>query len=141
MKLEMMIGGLLALFVLVAAFVSASSFAPAGAGSAQTGAALSPSPTLSAPVADGDLLAGEFTHFERIEADPRCQCYMQGFALAGTGVDVSSAQFRAGYKQCRALSDPKAGNAWTDGWNARLSSSDGQVGCPAYFRREKISLD
>ena len=66
--------------------------------------------------------------------DPLCQCFDDGFNLAGSDVGVMSAQYRAGYNQCRArLGDP-GGKAWTAGWNARLSSQPWQANCRAYLK-------
>lgn len=66
--------------------------------------------------------------------DPLCQCFDDGFKLAGSAVGVMSAQYRTGFEQCRARLGTKGGEAWTAGWNARLSSQPWQASCRAYLK-------
>lgn len=66
--------------------------------------------------------------------DPLCQCFEDGFDLAGSDVGVMSAQYRTGFEQCRARLGTKGGEAWTAGWNARLSSQPWQATCRAYLK-------
>ncbi len=66
--------------------------------------------------------------------DVLCQCYDQGYDLAGENVDVLSSQYRTGFQSCRAVAGNLGGEAWTAGWNARLSSKPFQASCPAWLR-------
>ena len=66
--------------------------------------------------------------------DVRCQCYDQGFALAGKDVGVMSSQYRTGFESCRAIGGSEGGDYWTAGWNARLSAKPFQASCRAYER-------
>lgn len=66
--------------------------------------------------------------------DPRCQCFDDGYKLAGSDVGVMSAQYRTGFEQCRARLGTKGGEAWTAGWNARLSAQPWQASCRAYLK-------
>ena len=63
-----------------------------------------------------------------------CQCYDQAFRLAGSGVEVTSAQYRTGFEQCRAVYGQDGSDAWTAGWNARLSSRPFEATCRNYLR-------
>ncbi len=63
-----------------------------------------------------------------------CQCYDQAFRLAGSGVDVTSAQYRTGFEQCRAVYGQDGSDAWTAGWNARLSSRPFEATCRNFLR-------
>lgn len=66
--------------------------------------------------------------------DPLCQCFDDGYDLAGSDVGVMSAQYRTGFEQCRARLGTKGGEAWTAGWNARLSAQPWQATCRAYLK-------
>lgn len=68
--------------------------------------------------------------------DPACQCFEDGFKLAGSDVGVMSAQYRTGFEQCRARLGAKGGDAWTAGWNARLSSKPWLASCRAWLKGE-----
>ena len=125
MKLEMLFGGLLALFVLGAAMFFAVSFPTSGEPQTAADATQSGDQDARPPI-------------EAVRASYVCQCFDNGFALAGTGVDVTSAQYREGYEQCRAIAYPQAGDAWTAGWNARLSDGADQADCLFYWRKEKL---
>ena len=63
-----------------------------------------------------------------------CECYDAAFSLAGQ-VDVLSPEYRTGFQQCRARGGVNAGDAWTAGWNARLSAAPYESSCRAYRRR------
>lgn len=63
-----------------------------------------------------------------------CECYDAGFELAGE-VDVLSPQYRTGFQQCRARGGVDGGDAWTAGWNARLSGRPYEASCRSYKRR------
>ena len=63
-----------------------------------------------------------------------CQCYDQAFRLAGSGVDVTSAQYRTGFEQCRTIYGQDGSDAWTAGWNARLSSRPFEATCRNFLR-------
>ena len=67
--------------------------------------------------------------------DYLCRCYDEAFALAGKDVGVMSSQYRTGFQTCRAVGGPKGGDAWTAGWNARLSAAPYQAGCRGWLRR------
>jgi hypothetical protein len=66
--------------------------------------------------------------------DVLCQCYDQAFALAGENVGVMSSQYRTGFESCRAVAGATGGDAWTAGWNARVSSKPFQASCRAWLR-------
>ncbi|WP_425410655.1 hypothetical protein [Hyphococcus sp.] len=63
-----------------------------------------------------------------------CECYDAAFQLAGK-VDVVSPEYRTGFQQCRARGGVDGGDAWTAGWNARLSARPYEASCRAYKRR------
>jgi len=71
-------------------------------------------------------------------ADLECQCFNQGFDLAGKDVGVMSSQYRTGFEQCRAVSGPSGGDAWTAGWNARLSAKPFAASCRNWRRSRGI---
>jgi hypothetical protein len=64
--------------------------------------------------------------------DISCQCFDQGFHLAGKDVSVMSSQYRTGFESCRAIGGVEAGDFWTAGWNARLSAKPFQASCRSY---------
>lgn len=124
-NIEAIFGGVLALVVLgVALFaVMNTGFAGGGDGGANPGADRGYSgpdmtPTLTA-VSGQDLI---------------CECYDAAFQLAGK-VDVISPEYRTGFQQCRARGGVDGGDAWTAGWNARLSARPYEASCRAYKRR------
>lgn len=123
MKIEAFFGGILALFVIAIAFYALFSFPPGGR----------PDPGYpdNGYVDGGDPL----DQIVAADASVVCQCYDAGFELAGSDVGVMSSQYRTGYEQCRALGDQQGGDAWTDGWNARLSAKPYEASCRAYQRR------
>lgn len=63
-----------------------------------------------------------------------CECYNDAFDLAGK-VKVLSPDYRTGFEQCRARGGVDGGDAWTAGWNARLSSKPFESSCRSYKRR------
>lgn len=119
MKIEAIFGGILALLILgVAGFVIVNTSFD-GPRNTRPAVIASPSSAASVPV---DIEASDLI----------CQCYDQGRELAGTGVGVMSSQYRSGFEQCRAVKGPKGGDAWTAGWNARLSSKPYEASCRRY---------
>jgi len=123
-KTEAIFGGILALIVLgVALFaVMDTSFTggrdPGSAPAPTTTSSRNLTPTLTASSGQ-DLI---------------CECYDAAFALSGK-VDVLSPEYRTGFQQCRARGGVDAGDAWTAGWNARLSGRPYEASCRAYKRR------
>jgi hypothetical protein len=65
--------------------------------------------------------------------NPLCQCFDDGFDLAGSNVGVMSAQYRQGFQHCRAQLGVDGGEAFTAGWNARLSSKPYEASCERYL--------
>ncbi len=125
MKVEAVFAGVLALVVLsVAIFaVVKTQF---GGETTPTGAVVnSVKPVAGARLSKGSK-AGKPKSLE-------CQCYDNAFVLAGK-VEVISPEYRTGFEQCRAVGGVKAGDAWTAGWNARLSSKPFESSCKAYVR-------
>ncbi|MEE9330519.1 MAG: hypothetical protein V3V30_10310 [Parvularculaceae bacterium] len=129
LKVEAIFGGLLAIVVLGVALysITTTSFGgtiagpgPGGGGSEVTTVATSSG---SAPVLTAT--AGQ---------DLICQCYNEAFQLAGK-VTVVSPEYRTGFEQCRARGGVNGGDAWTSGWNSRLSSRPYEASCRAYKRR------
>lgn len=122
-SIEAMFGGVLALGVLGAMLfaVLGTDFgggAPSNANSNTAYSDTDMTPTLTA-TAGQDLV---------------CECYDAAFELAGK-VDVLSPQYRTGFQQCRARGGVEGGDAWTAGWNARLSARPYEASCRAYRRR------
>lgn len=125
LRVEAIFGGLLALVVLGVALYSVAntSFGGTLGGGSTGGNSVVPSanaatPTLTA-VSGQDLI---------------CQCYDEAFALAGK-VKVISPEYRTGFEQCRARGGVDGGDAWTAGWNARLSARPYEASCRAYKRK------
>ncbi|MEL7490572.1 MAG: hypothetical protein AAGJ73_07615 [Pseudomonadota bacterium] len=125
MRIEAIFGGVLALFILgVAVYTLATTQFNGGGDRADRdfsrSASSSSVPTVLASADD---------------ADGVCQCYNDAFKLAGSDVGVMSAQYRTGFEQCRAVLGVEGGDAWTAGWNARLSSKPYEASCRSYRRR------
>lgn len=122
-SVEAIFGGILALIVLGAAI-----FMLAGG---QWGSGSAPPPT-------GPVIGTPTTGGPSVPAagnDVLCQCFDQAFNLAGENVDVMSSQYRTGFESCRAVAGARGGDAWTAGWNARVSSKPFQASCSAWLRR------
>jgi len=115
MRIEAIFGGLLALFVLGIAIyaVGVNQVGPAGGH------------TSDVTYGPSQLIVADNTE---------CQCYNEAFKLAGSEVGVMSSQYRTGFEQCRAILGAHGGNAWTAGWNARLSSRPYEASCRSYKR-------
>lgn len=124
-NIEAFFGGLLALIVLgVAVYaVANTSFGGGTSGSGQTAQQPVVSVSGDAPVLTAS--GGQ---------DLICQCYDAAFDLAGK-VKVISPEYRTGFEQCRARGGVDGGEAWTAGWNARLSAKPYEASCRAYKRR------
>ena len=125
MKIEAIFGGILALFVLAIAAYAILSFPGGNRG----GGSVDP-----IDVVDG----GPLDQIASTDSRIVCQCYTAAFELAGSDVGVMSSQYRTGYEQCRALGKQAGGDAWTDGWNARLSARPYEASCRAYQRGRGI---
>jgi hypothetical protein len=121
-NVEAIFGGILALVVLAAAIFMVAG-GDWGRGDRYSGGTVIATPTTGAPaiVATGD--------------DVLCQCFDQAFDLAGKNVDVMSSQYRTGFESCRGVANARGGEAWTAGWNARISSKPFQASCSAWLRR------
>jgi len=122
LKIEALFGGVLALVVLgIAVYaVANTSFGASGPGK---GHAISSTASSSTPIISA--AAGQ---------NLICECYNDAFDLAGK-VKVISPQYRTGFEQCRARGGVDGGDAWTAGWNARLSAKPYEASCRAYKRR------
>ncbi len=116
MKIEAVFGGILALFVLAVAAYAIFSVngRPPVDDTSNVVALPASSPSASSGV---------------------CQCFNEGFKLAGSDVGVMSSQYRTGFEQCRAVLGVEGGEAWTAGWNARLSAKPYEASCRSYLRR------
>ena len=122
-NIEAVFGGLLALIVLG---VAAYAIATTSFGGAQNSGAVS-APAL------GGVSAPALTAASG--QDLICECYDDAFELAGK-VKVVSPEYRTGFEQCRARAGVSGGDAWTAGWNARLSARPYEASCRAYKRRK-----
>ncbi|WP_411816933.1 hypothetical protein [Hyphococcus sp. DH-69] len=128
-NIEAMFGGVLALVVLGIAFYAMMN---ANLGS---GGKLADAPTSNVIVsksASGSDMTPTLT--ANGGQDLVCECYDAAFALAAK-IDVLSPEYRTGFQQCRARGGVDAGDAWTAGWNARLSGRPYEASCKAYKRR------
>ncbi len=123
-NIEAVFGGILALVVLGVALyaITNTTFGTPGVGGGNSGGAVS---TGSASSGIGRAASGQ----ELI-----CECYDEAFELAGK-VKVISPEYRTGFEQCRARGGVDGGEAWTAGWNARLSAKPYEASCRAYKRR------
>lgn len=122
-SVEAIFGGILALIVLGAViFMLAGGTWSGGTTPAPTG------PSIGTPSAGGPAVGATGN-------DVLCQCFNQAFDLAGQNVDVLSSQYRTGFESCRAVAGMRGGDAWTAGWNARVSSKPFQASCSAWLRR------
>ena len=125
-NIEAIFGGVLALVVLGVAFfaVMNTSFSSGDGG------------VVTAPTSGSDYSGTAMTPTLTAASgqDLICECYDAGFELAGQ-VEVLSPEYRTGFQQCRARGGVNAGDAWTAGWNARLSAAPYESSCRAYRRR------
>jgi hypothetical protein len=119
MKIEAIFGGALALFVLfVAVYALLSSRIPGGDG--------------KLPIFDDEK------GVPIVDADSGlCQCFNEGFKLAGSDVGVMSSQYRTGFEQCRAIMGVDGGDAWTAGWNSRISAKPYESTCRSWMKRQR----
>ena len=126
MRIEAIFGGILALFLLgvVVYTVATTEFGSSGNNKP-------PSFPSSGSQATTVSTIGPSTN----STDGICQCYDNAFKLAGSNVGVTSSQYRTGFEQCRAVWDVEGGDAWTAGWNARLSSRPYEASCRSYKKR------
>lgn len=123
LKVEALFGGLLALVVLGVALYAIANTSFSGAGPARQ-------PTVVVTTSgETPILTAEATGQTLI-----CECYDAAFDLAGK-VDVVSPEYRTGFEQCRARGGVDGGDAWTAGWNARLSAKPYEASCRSYQRR------
>jgi hypothetical protein len=117
MKIEAIFGGILALFVLAVAAYAIVSV------------------NVRRPADDSGNIVVLPTATASSEPSGICQCFNEGFKLAGSDVGVMSSQYRTGFEQCRAMLGVPGGDAWTAGWNARLSAKPYEASCRSYLRR------
>jgi len=124
LQIEALFGGVLALVVLGVAIyaIANTSFGGPSDGGGPT------QPTVVAVSGDPVVLSASTGQ------DLICECYDEGFDLAGK-VKVLSPEYRTGFEQCRARGGVDGGDAWTAGWNARLSAKPYEASCRAYKRR------
>ncbi|MBI1391342.1 MAG: hypothetical protein GC152_01250 [Alphaproteobacteria bacterium] len=121
-RIEAVFGGVLVLLVIAAAIVALVNM-PGGRGPGDhyAGGGNGELPQIL-PV--GPIGANEYV----------CPCFESAFELAGSSVDVMSSQYRTGYEQCRAVGSSAGADAWTAGWNARLSARPFEASCRSYVR-------
>jgi hypothetical protein len=115
------VGGVIIVFIVALAIYALMNSQLGGPGAPQPGGPVVGIPTT--PGGGGVTAGGDV-----------CQCYDQAFRLAGSGVEVTSAQYRTGFEQCRAVFGQDGSDAWTAGWNARLSSRPFEATCRNYLR-------
>ena len=120
MRIEAIFGGVLALFVLGVALYALTSNRIGG-----------PGPDNDRIVVTG----GSSDRYAAEEESGVCQCFNEAFDLAGSDVGVMSSQYRTGFEQCRSVLGVDGGEAWTAGWNARLSARPYEASCRNYLRR------
>ena len=122
-SVEAIFGGVLALIVVGAAIfmLAGGNWGSGGTAPPTDGGVVAPPPSTGS--GDAPTNAG------------LCQCFDQAFDLAGKNVDVMSSQYRTGFESCRAVLGPKGGDAWTAGWNARLSSKSFMSSCSSWLKR------
>ncbi|MCB2112308.1 MAG: hypothetical protein KDD85_02030 [Parvularculaceae bacterium] len=125
-NIEAVFGGVLALVILAAAI-----FMVAGDRWA---------PTTQKPPAQRPIVVAQTNGANIADAGRSvyCQCFDQARELAGSNVDVLSSQYRTGFESCRAVAGAKGGEAWTAGWNAKLSARPFQASCDAWLRSEGL---
>lgn len=121
-SVDAIFGGILVLVILGATIFMLAGGEWKFGGASQT----TPAPVITAPTA-GPVVGATAN-------DVLCQCYDQAFDLAGKNVGVMSSQYRTGFESCRAVAGAAGGEAWTAGWNARISSKPFQASCGAWLR-------
>ncbi|MEM6413703.1 MAG: hypothetical protein AAF720_03505 [Pseudomonadota bacterium] len=127
-KIEAIFGGILALFIVVAAIVALTTLS-GGIGGA---------PKQAKANNDGlDTLAG-IPGMDKTKRKLLCGCFDRGFNMAGSDVNVLSSQYRTGYEMCRA-ENADAAEAWTAGWNAKLSARPYEASCASYLRKKDLT--
>jgi hypothetical protein len=124
MKIEAIFGGILALFILAVAILAILPMSRGGYGGSSV---------------SGDSASVAFAGGDG-QSQLLCQCFEEGFRVAGTGVGVMSSDYRTGFEYCRsALSSrglgTRGGDAWTAGWNARMSGEAYASSCKNWLRR------
>jgi len=129
-NIEAIFGGILALVVLGAAFYAITSTSFGSSRPIQTGKAPATSQPVDTVSANGSGPAIRASAAQ----DLVCECYDKAFDLAAK-VGVLSPEYRTGFEQCRAQGGVDGGDAWTAGWNARLSSRPYESSCRSYQRR------
>ena len=122
-NIEAIFGGVLVLFVAAAAIFAVLTF-PGGEKAKTAKKPAGPLGEIAAIRAGGD--------------DVICECFDAGFSVAGGGGDVMSSQYHTGLAQCKAFGKADGANAWTAGWNARLSAKPYEASCRAYRRKRNI---
>ena len=128
-KIEAIFGGVLALLVLgiaVYAVINTSFGAALGPAGDHRGGGVAAAPGGRASALSLTAVSGQ---------DLICECYDDAFQLAGK-VDVLSPAYRTGFEQCRARAGVDGGEAWTAGWNSRLSARPYEASCRSYKRRK-----
>ncbi|MBI1364492.1 MAG: hypothetical protein GC153_00860 [Alphaproteobacteria bacterium] len=118
MKIEAVFGGFLVLIVLAVALYALIS----------TNIVSSPSQSGETTSVGGGPIVVEAT-------SPVCQCFHKAFKLAGSNVGVMSSQYRTGFEACQGQFGAQGGDAWTAGWNARLSAKPYEASCRAWLGR------
>ena len=130
-RMEGVVGGILVVLVIVAAIATISSF-PKHDIAKDADKAMNDGQPEVANAGISDDASVHLATPKKDEDAQLCQCYDDGYKLAGSGVNVLSSQYRAGYEQCRARADEISAQAFTDGWNARLSANSHQANCNVY---------
>ena len=125
MRIEAIFGGIAGVIVLIVIFYALASTQFGGGSSAGTGH------SQGSIGGDGGTIVSDLDTSSNV-----CECYDEAFKLAGSDVGVMSAQYRTGFEQCRAIGDVKGGEAWTAGWNARLSAKPYEASCRSYKNRK-----
>jgi hypothetical protein len=126
LKVEAIFGGVLALVVLGVALYSIATTTLGGAIGGPGGGGPTTTPVVSSGMTPTLTAASG--------QDLICECYNNAFQLAGKA-KVLSPEYRTGFEQCRARGGVDGGDAWTAGWNARLSAKPYEASCRAYKHR------
>ena len=124
-NIEAVFGGVLALVVLSVAVYAAANTTFGNNGGSSGGGSTTVTTVSSGAAPTLTATSGQ---------DLICQCYDEAFQLAGKA-QVLSPEYRTGFEQCRARGGVDGGDAWTAGWNARLSAKPYEASCRAYKRR------